>query len=76
LHPTIDLDQFKTYRIENAICTAFSPLESDKLLRETPEQFEYFRSHYPHPREFAAYTIAGGTIAERVMLGKLGFRMS
>ena len=76
LHPTIDLVQFKTYRIENAICTAFSPLESDKLLRETPEQFEYFRSHYPHPREFAAYTIAGGTIAERVMLGKLGFRMS
>lgn len=69
----IDLNEFDTDRMSHTILTSFDPLPVDQLLRETPERFEWFRSHYPHPREFGAYSIANANPEERQVLEGLGF---
>ncbi|OAV69466.1 Erythronate-4-phosphate dehydrogenase [Bacteroidales bacterium Barb6XT] len=73
LCPVIDLNQFASLRVEQAVLTAFNPLPVDKALRDTPEHFESFRANYNHPREFAAYTILHATEAEASVLSRLGF---
>jgi len=72
--PVIELSQFTKNRIEGAILRSFNPLIIDKRLRDTPEHFEWFRAHYDHPREFAAYQIKDATAEETGSLKKLGFR--
>ena len=72
--PVIDLDGVTAQRIEYAILKSFNPLAVDKMLRETPERFEWFRTNYHHPREFAAYTIENATAEERKLFDQLGFR--
>lgn len=72
--PLIKLSQFTKNRIEEAILRSFNPLIIDKRLRDTPERFEWFRAHYDHPREFAAYQIKDATAEEIGSLKKLGFR--
>ena len=73
-NPVIDLADIKEHRIEQAILKSFDPLTIDKMLRDTPENFEWFRTNYHHPREFAAYTIKNATREERELFDKLGFR--
>lgn len=72
--PIIDLSLVTEHRIEQAVFSSFSPLAIDKALRQTPEKFEWFRANYPHPREFAAYTIKNSTAGERTLFDKLGFK--
>lgn len=73
--PVIDLECFASRRIERALLATFDPLPVDRALRETPEQFEAFRTHYPHPREYAAYTIRHATALEAAILGEIGFQI-
>ena len=74
-HPVIDLHAFDHHRIEQAILTSFNPLTVDKALREEPDKFEWFRAHYHHPREFAAYTVSNATQEEARILKELGFSL-
>lgn len=73
-NPVIDLKNVAEHRIEQAVFSSFNPLAIDKALRQTPEKFEWFRANYPHPREFAAYTIQNATTSERALFDKLGFK--
>jgi len=73
LSPDIDLNDFSSHRIENAVLKSFNPLPVDNALRMDPGKFEWFRSHYNHPREFHAYRIKNATSDEAVFLRKLGF---
>lgn len=74
-NPIIDLDDFSENRIEHAILRSFNPSIIDKKLREKPENFEYFRNNYEHPREFNAYTILHATKEESIILQQLGFKL-
>ncbi len=69
----IDLDRFYDHRIERAVLSTFSPATVDRALREAPRRFEWFRSHYDHPREFGAYRIFHVQPAEIPRLERLGF---
>lgn len=73
--PVIDLDSFGKERIAGAVFHSFDPLPIDSLLREQPGRFEWFRSHYDHPREFAAYTVRHATGKEAELLAGLGFNV-
>ncbi|MDR0428895.1 MAG: 4-phosphoerythronate dehydrogenase PdxB [Tannerellaceae bacterium] len=72
--PVIDLAMFPDHRLERAILTTFDPTTVDAALRKDPEQFELFRAHYNHPREFPAYRIENAMSKERDVAGRLGFR--
>lgn len=74
-NPVIDLDTINANRIEQAILHSFNPLTVDVNLRKMPEQFEWFRSHYNHPREFGAYTIKNAQEDEKEILKALGFQV-
>ncbi len=71
--PFIDLNQFKENRMEQAYLTTYNPEETDRKLRSNPDQFEWFRSHYNHPREPHAYTLLHATPEEAKLGKKLGF---
>ena len=72
-HPVIDLDIFPTHRIEQAVLASFNPSVVDNALRKETDKFEWFRAHYNHPREFAAYTVINATQEEALLLKALGF---
>lgn len=71
--PLIDLSQYTTNPIEQAVFHSFNPLPVDQSLRETPDKFEWFRANYAHPREFSAYTVLNAETNERAIFRKLGF---
>lgn len=71
----IDLDRFHEHRIEQAVLSTFDPAATDRALREAPEKFEWFRSHYDHPREPKAYRISNARPEESKRLDRLGFRL-
>lgn len=71
----IDLNGFTGNRVEQAILACFDPLQVDRLFRDEPEKFEWFRAHYAHPREFGAYTVLNATAEEALLLHNLGFRL-
>lgn len=73
--PVIDLDNFASHRIEHALLATFDPRPVDQALRENPERFEAFRTHYAHPREYAAYTVRHATAREAAILEEIGFRI-
>ena len=73
--PIIDLDKFTENRIEQAVLKSFNPLYVDKMLRENPNKFEWYRNNYQHPREFSAYTIIHATMEEAQVLQQLGFNV-
>ena len=75
-NPIIDLNDFSENRIEQTILRCFNPLIIDKKLRESPDQFEWFRNHYNHPREFSAYTVMHATEDEATILQQLGFKLN
>lgn len=72
--PVIDLDRFSTHRVEQALFHSFCPPAVDATLRAGSEPFEWLRSHYNHPREFAAYSLLNATPSEAALLKSLGFR--
>ena len=74
-NPIIDLDKFTENRIEQAVLKSFNPLYVDKMLRENPNKFEWYRNNYQHPREFSAYTIIHATMEEAEVLQQLGFNV-
>lgn len=74
VHPHIDLAAFPDHRLEHALLATFNPLPIDQALREAPEKFETFRTHYAHPRQFEAYTIQNATPEESALLRQLGFQ--
>ena len=74
--PIIDLDQFTSHRVEQAILVSFDPLVVDKALRNAPETFESLRNNYNHPREFSAYTVVHATEKEARLLKELGFNIA
>ena len=71
---TIDLNQFKDHRIDNAILHCFNPMVVDKNLRENVDRFEWLRANYNHPREFNAFQIINATLNEEKVLTDLGFK--
>lgn len=71
----IDLDRFQGHRIEQAVLSTFNPAAVDRALRESPERFEWFRSHYNHPREFKAYRVLHTRPEEIQILSTLGFKL-
>lgn len=71
--PLIDLDQWKSHRVEKAILHTFSPEQVDQTLRSAPDGFECQRNHYAHPREFGAYQVIHATTEEATLLRKLEF---
>lgn len=71
--PVIDLNQWTTHRIEQAILRTFSPEQVDQTLRKDPDGFEWQRNHYAHPREFSAYQVLHATQEEAECLRLLGF---
>lgn len=71
--PVIDLNSFPNERLENAILSTFSPLYEDQRLKGNPSLFEYLRTHYDNPREFAAYTVIHASPEEQSILKALGF---
>lgn len=74
-NPIIDLDKFTENRIEQAVLKSFNPLYVDKMLRENPTKFEWYRNNYQHPREFSAYTIIHATMEEAQVLQQLRFNV-
>ena len=73
--PLIDLNQWTTNRIEQAILHTFSSERVDQTLRADPAGFEWQRNHYAHPREFSAYHVLHATVEEAKCLRQLGFRL-
>lgn len=71
--PLIDLGGMPG--IGTAVLHTFDPLPVDRALRDAPERFEWFRSHYAHPREFPAYTVVRPSAEEAALLVRLGFRI-
>jgi erythronate-4-phosphate dehydrogenase len=60
LTPMIELDGSGLNQeqvIAKAIWSTYDVRQDDRLLREHPDQFEYWRGHYPVRREFPAYSI-------------------
>ena len=73
--PLIDLDQWSTHRVEQALLHTFSPERVDAALRANPDGFEWQRNHYDHPREFMAYRVSHATAEEAKRLSALGFQI-
>ena len=71
--PVIDLDEAANHRVEYAVLRSIPLEKTDRMLREMPEGFEKVRGSYPHPREFAAYTVKHASAEERALLEGLGF---
>ena len=58
-----------------AILYSYDPLRDSKLLKENPDKFYYFRSHYPLRREYKAFKILNLN-SEKIALAKdLGFNL-
>lgn len=74
-HPFINLNMFKDNRIGQAILSVFNPITADRMLRQSPGNFEQFRSNYLYPHEFATYSIRGSNEEEAGILRQLGFNV-
>lgn len=73
--PLINLNQFSTdTRIEQTLLNGFDPRTIDRILRKSPEHFEWLRAHYDHPREYNAYTVENATTQEETLLKTIGFK--
>ncbi|MCC8155235.1 MAG: 4-phosphoerythronate dehydrogenase PdxB [Tannerellaceae bacterium] len=75
-NPIIDLNKYNDYRLERAFLETYNPVFTDTLLRTEPAKFEWFRSHYPNPREPKAYTLVNATREEKRIATTLGFSVS
>lgn len=72
----IDLATYKgEEQIAKAVLYSYDPLKDSELLKQHPEKFYYYRSHYPLRREYEAYTVVN-LDSENITLAKdLGFNL-
>lgn len=71
----IDLNNFASDRIDNAILKTYNPLYDDRRLRENPAGFASLRENYPLRREYPTYRISGATEEELRVLRELRFKL-
>lgn len=73
----IDLAQFDSDKqLDEAILQTYNPLVDSQLLKENPDEFYYFRSHYPLRREYKAYTLHNLKPENGKLAEKFGFNSS
>lgn len=72
----IDVSNIETKdQLSYAILYSYNPLKDSQSLKESPDKFYYFRSHYPLRREYKAYTIVKLDSQYNVLAEKLGFNI-
>ena len=70
----IDLSSLEADKqIAHAILQTYNPLNDSKLLKQNPDKFYYFRSHYPLRREYKAYTVINADEQNVSLVQHLGF---
>ena len=62
-------------QLAKALLYSYDPLKDSALLKESPEKFYYFRSHYPLRREYIAYSIANADSKTASLAKGLGFNI-
>ena len=73
---TIDLSNIgNDKQLAKALLYSYDPLKDSALLKESPEKFYYFRSHYPLRREYIAYSIANADSKTASSAKGLGFNI-
>ena len=70
----IDVAQYNAdEQLRQAVLYSYDPLKDSELLKEHPEKFYYFRSHYPLRREYKAYSIVNLNSEYTTLAKDLGF---
>ena len=73
---TIDLSQVgSNEQLAKALLYSYDPLKDSALLKESPDKFYYFRSHYPLRREYNAYTIVNANSKTVTIAKELNFNI-
>lgn len=62
-------------RLYEALLHTYSTKEDSQLLKQKPQDFTFFREHYPLRRENPAYLIANYSSEEGEVFAKWGFRL-
>ena len=62
-------------QLTKALLYSYDPLTDSALLKDHPEKFYYFRSHYPLRREYNAYTIVNASNQTASIAKELGFNI-
>lgn len=62
-------------QLVQAVLHTYDPLNDSELLKNNPEKFYYFRSHYPLRREYKAYTLMGLNHSYVILAKELGFNL-
>ena len=62
-------------QLAQAVLHTYDPLKDSSLLKEHPEKFYYFRSHYPLRREYKAYKIVNINSKNKTITKELGFNV-
>lgn len=72
----IDVSQYNAKdQLAKAILMTYDPSIDSQLLKENPNKFYYFRSHYPLRREYKAYTIENIKSDNLSIAKDLGFNL-
>lgn len=61
--------------LAQVILKTYDPLKDSLLLKECPERFSYFRSHYPLRREYKAYTVKNLCNENMLTAREIGFNI-
>lgn len=70
----IDLSDVESNKqIQQAVLFTYDPLKDSALLKNQPEKFYYFRSHYPLRREYKAYKLLHINKNHLSLSKKIGF---
>lgn len=73
-HSIIDLHGIPTEKqLAHAVRHTYNPMEETAELKQYPEKFAWFRSHYPLRREYHAYEVRNAAPETAVLLQQLGF---
>lgn len=62
-------------QLAHAILKTYDPYQDSHWLKERPDKFYYFRSHYPLRREYKAYIVVGFESEIASVAKKLGFNI-
>ncbi len=62
-------------QLEKAVLYSYDPMNDSTLLKQHPEKFYYFRSHYPLRREYKAYTLVNLKSENETLTKELGFNI-
>lgn len=73
----IDLDDYpQDRRLFDALLHTYCTSIEDQALKETPENFRFFREHYPLRRENHAFTVINYSAEEKDIFTDWGFMLS